>query len=363
MTMKKLITIGMSAVALPVFAQDASQIGIYGRLNTTLESIHTSTDSEGKSLGNVVRLANNRSVIGFRGDEDLGGGVRTIWQIESAVSIDTGAGTFGARDTRLGLATSFGTVFGGNWTTPYTSATQGIDPFYPTTAGYMSIIGNGSAPSSDNAMDTSSFDRRQKNSIHYWSPNWNGASIRIAHGLSEERSATKAPSLTSLAAIYENDTLYLTLAHEIHKDYQGAGLQDSGTKIGAAYRFGNTRIGGVAEKIRYETPSGTLERNAYYLSATHQIGPHGIRFGIARAQDGRGTSIEQIGPLRSGAETGATHYTLGYDYTMSKRTSLYAYVTRLDNKKNGAYDFAINELGVGAGTTLTGAVLGLRHSF
>jgi predicted porin len=147
MTMKKLVTIGMSAVALPVFAQDASQLGIYGRLNTTLESIHMSTDSEGKSLGNVVRLANNRSVIGFRGDEDLGGGVRTIWQIESAVSIDTGAGTFGARDTRLGLATSLGTVFGGNWTTPYTSATQGIDPFYPTTAGYMSIIGNGSAPS------------------------------------------------------------------------------------------------------------------------------------------------------------------------------------------------------------------------
>ena len=48
---------------------------------------------------------------------------------------------------------------------------------------------------------------------------------------------------------------------------------------------------------------------------------------------------------------------------MSKRTSLYAYVTRLDNKKNGTYDFAINELGVGAGADLKGTAIGLRHWF
>ena len=82
------------------------------------------------------------------------------------------------------------------------------------------------------------------------------------------------------------------MAHERHKDYQGGGLTDTGTKIGAGYRIGATRIGGVAEKIRYETASGILERNAYYLSATHQIGPHGIRFGIAHAQDGKGSSTE-----------------------------------------------------------------------
>jgi predicted porin len=63
--------------------------------------------------------------------------------------------------------------------------------------------------------------------------------------------------------------------------------------------------------------------------------------------------------------TGATHATLGYDYTLSKRSSLYAYTTRLDNRANGLYDFAINGLGATAtaGATLKAYVLGMRHNF
>jgi predicted porin len=364
MTIKKVISTAAAVLAIPAFAQqDGNAVQIYGRLNLTLENIHPSTDSLGNDIGNVTRMTNNRSVIGFRGNEDLGGGMGAIWQIESAVSLDTGAGSFAGRDTAVGLKTPVGTIFGGNWTTPYTSSTQGFDPFYPTTVGYMSIMGNGSAPSADNVNDTTSFDRRQRNSIHYWTPTWNGFTARVAHGLSEEKTATSKPSLTSLAGIYELGPVYLTLAHERHVDYQGPGLTDTGTKIGAAYSFGATRVAAVAEKIRFETTTGDLDRNAYYLSITHQMGPHGLRFGIAHAQDGKGPSTATLGPLRSGPDTGATHATIGYDYAFSKRTSLYAYLTRLDNKRNGLYDFAINELGVGPGTTLNGAALGIRHTF
>jgi predicted porin len=360
MAIKKCLVAGLTAAALPALAQ---QVQIYGRLNTALEHVHASADSTGAALGNVSRLSNYRSVLGFRGNEDLGNGMRAIWQIEGALSLDTGSGGIANRDTRVGLATPYGTLFGGNWTTPYTSSTAALDPFYPTTAGYMSIMGNGSAPTSDNVTDTTSFDRRQQNSTHYWTPNWNGFSVRLAHGLSEEKTAVRAPSLTSVAAIYEKNDWYFTLAHELHKEYQGADLNDHGTKIGIAYRFGATRIAGVAEKLRYETTTGPLERNALYLSVSHQIGPHGIRFGVARAQNGKGSSTEKLGPLSSGADTGATHYTLGYDYALSKRTSLFSYVTRLDNKRNGSYDFAINELGIGAGADLTAIAFGMRHSF
>lgn len=360
MELKKCLAAWLAFTAMPVFAQ---QVQIYGRLNTALEYVHTSADTAGTTLGNVTRLSNYRSVLGFRGDEDLGGGLRALWQIEGALSVDTGSGGIANRDTRVGLSTPFGTVFGGNWTTPYTSSTAQLDPFYPTTAGYMSIMGNGSAPTSNNVIDTTSFDRRQQNSLHYWSPNWNGFSVRLAHGLSEEKTPVRKPSLTSFAAIYESGDWYLTLAHELHKEYQGAGLDDKGTKLGVAYRFGATRIAGVAERLRYQTPSGPLERNAYYLSATHQIGPHGLRFGVARAQDGSGSSTATLGPLRSGSDTGATHYTLGYDYALSKRTSLFSYVTRIDNKRNGLYQFAINELDTGAGADSSAVAIGMRHSF
>ena len=117
---------------------DGSNIQIYGRLNVGLESMR------GDDV-RVSRLSNYRSVLGFRGSEDLGGGLKAIFQIEGTLAPDTGAGSPAARDTRLGLEGKFGTIFAGNWTTPYNGATAGLDPFYPTTAGYMSIMGNGSA--------------------------------------------------------------------------------------------------------------------------------------------------------------------------------------------------------------------------
>jgi predicted porin len=344
-------------------AAQASSVQIYGRLNIALENVRNSADAKGQRTI-ATRESNNRSVLGFRGSEELGDGLKAIYQVEGTLSLDTGAGSIAARDTRVGVEGTLGTIFAGNWTTPYNSATASLDPFYPTTAGYMSIMGNGSASTTDNSIDTASFDRRQQNSVHYWSPNWNGFSVRLAQGLNEEAPASGAkPSLTSAAAIYERGPLFATVTHERHHEYQGLGRNDRGTKIAAAYRFGHTRIAAVAEKLAYETATGALERTSYYLSATHQIGAHGLRFGLAKAGDGEGSSTQKIGFIKKGADTGAIHYTLGYDYNLSKRTSVFAYYTRLDNDRNAVYDFAINSLGAGAGATVSGTALGIRHAF
>jgi len=339
------------ALAPALANAQGGNVVIYGRLNLALENVQDGTQ-------HVTRESNNRSVLGFRGTEELGNGMSALFQIEGTLSPDTGAGSPAARDTRVGLATPYGTIFGGNWVTPYNGATSGLDPFYPTTAGYMSIMGNGSAPTTDNVIDTSSFDRRQQNSVHYWSPDWHGLTLRVAQGLNEEKPANGAkPSLTSAALVYEQGPLYLTATHERHHDYQGPGLNDTGSKVGAAWRFGATRVAVVAERLRY----ATLARTSYYVSATHQIGAHGLRFGVAHAGDGKGTG--RIGSIAAGPDTGATHYTAGYDYNLSKRTSVYVYYTHLRNDTNGVYDFAINSLGAGAGATLKGSALGLRHNF
>ena len=344
-------------LATGAHAQD-SAVQIYGRLNVALEHAASSSGA------GLTRLANNRSVLGFRGGEDLGGGLKAIFQVEGTLSPDTGAGALAARDTRVGLAGTWGTLFAGHWTTAYNGATSGLDPFYPTTAGYMSIMGNGSAADADNVSDKSSFDRRQSNSVHWWSPSWRGLSLRVTHGLNEEKPANGAkPSLTSAAAIYERGPWYAVLAGERHHDYQGPGLDDTGAKAALAYQFPRTRIAVVAERLKYGTGAGELARNAVYLSVSHQMGPHGIRIGIARAGDARGPAGTRIGVVRAGADTGATHATLGYDYTLSKRSSLYAYATRLDNRANGVYDFAINSVGAAPGATLKAYVLGMRHNF
>lgn len=344
-------------------AQAQTNVQIYGRLNVSAEYVKASATADGPRLSQQ-RISNNRSVLGFRGSEDLGGGVSAIFQVEGSLAPDTGAGELARRDTRVGLDGAYGTLFAGHWATAYNTSTASLDPFYPTTAGYMSIIGNGAAAAVDNVSNVYSFDRRQANSVHYWSRPWKGLGLRLTHGVAEERPANGAkPSLTSVAAIYEQGAWYATLAHERHRAYQGPGRNDSGTKLALARRFGDTRVALLAERLEYETAAGGLDRNAFYVSVSHQVGAHGLRLGLARAGDGKGASGNRVGFVRGGADTGATHVTLGYDYTLSKRSSLYAYVTHLDNEANAAYDFAINSVDAGHGATLRGAAFGMRHAF
>lgn len=353
----------LALAACAATAQAQTNVQFYGRLNVSAEYVKASAAADGARLSQN-RVSGNRSVIGFRGSENLGDGLSAIFQVEASLSPDTGAGEMARRDTRVGLAGDFGTLFAGHWTTAYNGVTSNLDPFYPTTAGYMSIISNGSAAATDNVSNTSSFDRRQANSLHYWTRPWKGLGLRVTHGLAEERPASGAkPSLTSVAAVYEQGPWYATLAHERHHEYQGPGLDDSGTKLAVARRFGNTRVALLAERLEYETARGGLDRNAWYVSVTHQLGAHGLRLGFARGGDGKGADGNRVGFIRGGARTGATHVTLGYEYALSPRTALHAYITHLDNEENGAYDFAINSLGAAPGSILKGAALGLRHAF
>ena len=232
----------------------------------------------------------------------------------------------------------------------------------------MSIMGNGSASTSNNVTDRTSFDRRQQNSVHWWSPDWHGVSLRLAQGLNEERPANGArPALTSGALVVERGPWYATAAWERHRDYQGPGLSDTGKRIGMAYAFPATRIALVAERLRYETAAGPLARTSWYLSLSHQAGPHGLRFGVAHAGDGSGPAGTRLGYLQAGPDTGATHATLGYEYALSKRSTVYAFHSRLANDGRGVHDFAINGVNNGldapAGATLRATSFGLRHAF
>lgn len=341
--------------------ESTGAVTLYGRLNTALE--HVSASGAGPELS-ASRLSNYRSVFGFRGEEGLGSGLKAVWQVESAVSLDTGGGTLAGRDTRLGLAGPWGTLFAGTWTLPYTSATAGFDPFYPTTAGYMSLMGNGSAPSTDHLIDTSSFDRRQRNQVQYWSPAWRGLSARLAHGLSEERPDDgRKPRLASGSLSWEGGGLTLTAAHERHHEYEAPDTRDTASKLGAAYRLGPARLAAVVERLRYETATGTLRRNAWYVSAVVRLGAGSLRAGYTRAGDGRGDAAETVGFFRSGADTGASQLTVGYEHELSKRTAIYAYASRISNERAALYDFAINELGIAPGQRPRVLALGLRHQF
>jgi len=356
--------LALACGASPASAQTpaGSAAVIYGRINTGVERSDLSGSSTGRAR---ARLSNYRSVVGLRGEEALGGGLKAVWQIEGGFALDTGVGSIASRDTRIGLAGAFGTVFLGVWTLPYTSATSGFDPFYPTTAGYMAIMGNGSAPTTDNVIDTSSFDRRQRNQIQYWSPVWSGLSARLAYGFNEETVTDTGaqPSLFSASVSFDAGGLTLTAAHERHHEYQAASTTDTASKLGAAYRFGAARLAAVVERLEYETATGSLDRKAWYVSGTYRLGAGSLRIAYARAADGKGNATETVGFFSSGPNTGASQATVGYEHELSRRTALFAFYSRIDNDSAAVHDFALNELGVGMGERASVVALGVRHSF
>lgn len=394
---KKLLALAVAAaVSAPAVAlADTSTVTLYGTLNIDLDNVKAeSAAGTGVNLPQRNRVTQNSSNVGFRGIEPLGGGLNAIFQVEQGVNLDTGAssaatGTFATRNSNVGLSGGFGTVFFGNWDTPYKWTTLPIDAFYATgIASYIAVLSGNSTPTAPNAANRNAFDRRQNNTVQYWTPNFSGFSARFAYGANEEKSANNAaivrdPKLFSIAGAYSNGPLLLTLSYEKHDEYANLATvktDDKGVKAGVQYAFPTgTTVGFVYEQLKFEgniaatglnknvpvtfltaaqlAAANEAKIDAYYLSVRQAFGPHTIR---AEYGADRGLKIDGSEVPTSKAKA----YAIGYSYSASKRTDLYALYTRIKNDDNSRNDFAVGAIGgVANGADPQGIALGIRHTF
>ncbi|NEX63738.1 porin [Noviherbaspirillum galbum] len=355
----------------------ADSVTIYGRLNVDVESVKASGGS-GAGVTSTARLTSNSSLIGFRGEEDLGGGMKALFQLENSVGLDTGSGTFVGRNSGVGIGGAYGTLIMGQWDTPYKASTTRLDPFGDTTiAGYGAVLYGDASNTAANAANRNSFDRRQRNVIQYWTPNVAGFSGRLAYGVNEEKGTCAVacdPKLWSLSAAYEQGPLFLGAAVEQHDEYANtatARTQDTGFKLAGSYTFGATTVSALAERLRF---SGNLaatglpkvftvgaateaKLDTFWLAAVHRIGAHNLRLAL-------GKSRELKLNLGSAPGTDARYVALGYGYTFSKRTEAYAMFTKISNGGNSRNDFAVNGIGgVTNGASPQGLAVGMIHSF
>lgn len=427
---KKLIALAIaSAFAAPGAAlAQGSSVTIYGTFNVDFENVErdgaTSVGSTpntmvgaalitGADLPSRNRVSSNSSNIGFRGTEDLGNGLKAIFQCESGVAVDTGAessstGDFCTRNSHVGLSHAWGTVFYGNWDTPYKFVSLRQDAFYATgigvndgiigTPGFGVATATQAAPLAIGTAANASFDRRQGDSVQYWSPNWNGLSFRVQYSANEAKSADNAvaeinPYIYGGAVVYENGPLYVNLAYERHEDYFGlssltaaAGVpgatydesEDQGIKFGVGYTFGNTTLNFIYENLDYETNNSAVgavtdyDRDAFYINLLHKIGAWTVRASYGHADEG---DCSANGIACDSDELGADAYTVGASYSFSKRTDVYALYVYVDTDDLSSYNFGINALGnpatpggatagtVGVGSAASGFGLGIRHTF
>ncbi|MFN3715911.1 MAG: porin, partial [Thiobacillus sp.] len=257
---KSLIALAVAgSFAAPAFAA-TSNVDIYGIFGASVDII----DRDISTQDNEFRLSSTASRIGFKGSEDLGGGLSAIWQVETALNIDTNAGgAWGSRNTFVGLSSkSLGTVRLGHYDTAYKMSTGRLDVFVDTLADYNTIMGSASG-------SNAAFDVREQNSISYETPDISGLKLMGTYGQRNEGgSKTLNPELWSLAATYANGPLFGALAYEIHKDV-GVNRDVDAVKAALGYKFGSTTLGAAYEKIDDDAANSVLSRNAWYLSARH----------------------------------------------------------------------------------------------
>jgi predicted porin len=348
------------AAAVPALIACAARAEstLYGRLNLDFEYVDARTGT-GREPG-VTRLSSNTSRVGLRGAEPLGRGLVAVWQIESSVSGDTGSSVLAGRETFVGIDADWGTLKVGHFLAPYDDM-HAIFGNVPTLT--TSILSTAAIWSQGTlAKVAGGFDARLANSIRYDSPDLYGflGSAQLSLGEDAERS-----HVLSLGGIYSNGPFEGGVAFERNSEVRGPDLDDWALTATAAWNFGSVRVGGVYERLRYETPVGPLTRDFFGAGATILAGPGSFYLFWGRAGNGHAPSDVRVGGLASGPGSGADQYEASYTYPLSARTLAYVGFVRLANEERASYNFAINPYTAGstAGLRLNGFVAGAVHFF
>ena len=144
---KKLIALAVAGatVAPAAMAQTANPVTLYGRAYAMFESVEQNGPTAASTLTRRNRVSDQSSLLGVRGTEDLGGGLKAFFQLETGFKVDQNDTTFAARNSGVGLQGGWGSLLMGRWDTPYKVVTTAIDPFGDLTlAGYTTVMnGNG----------------------------------------------------------------------------------------------------------------------------------------------------------------------------------------------------------------------------
>ncbi|MEF7612325.1 porin [Aquincola sp. MAHUQ-54] len=320
--MKRTLIVAAVAALGTSAALAQSSVTVFGRVNTTVE-YQKDVAVDGKQ----TVLQNNASRLGFKGTEDLGGGLKADFFLEHRFNSDTGTtnGDFWSGDSWVGLSGGFGNLRAGR----LTSAA------YYATADYVSLHNHDTGTSEDKLY---TYLSSNKNTISYQTPNFGGFVGEISQSAGEGVDEAK---VLNLAGNYDAGPLHLGFGYE-----RQAETKSNQFAIRALYELGAFTFGGYYQRSDVKEV-GFGKRNAFRLSGMYTMGASEFHVNVGMADDWDDTD-----------DSKATQWTLGYNYNLSKRTKVYAFYTAVDNKSNVSYGTS-----AGFGKDPSSFALGVRHNF
>ena len=363
-----------------------------------------------------LRMNPAGSNLGVRGTEDLGNGLSAWFQLELSATLG-GVPTFNGashanapswRNSAVGLrSNTWGTALIGQWDLPFnvaygrnsTSARAAV-PGTTTSGSLMgnTFLGQGTVSSQDLAQSCTvaggtavaaaqcfaagtSFDRRQSQTIQWWSPNWNGFDMRVAYSAAgnqftaDNRTATGkiAPNIWDLSFGYNNGGLDVIYAYERQKDIlaqaaignatAGGGLAfASGVGVGAwnIASVSNAAGAGAAFGTQVTGSKATGHRLGAKYAFSNGFAISGLWESLKWDVDHTIFNPAAATPTQAGLLTGIkkTAWKLGGSYTWSSHFVGLDYY-RANNLKGGIQSVAT---GAGANTSaFDGSATGARQ--
>jgi len=335
---KSLIALAVLAASGAAMAQ--STVELFGRLDVSLASSSTETTGTGaaaKLTQTGINSSNlNTQFWGLRGTEDLGGGLKAMFMLQSNFNTDTGAAAanFFDREAWVGLSGGFGTLKAGRNYTAYDALAAATNHTYNSNINVTgAVFGTGLAQ----------YSPRANNSVVYESPAVSGVSGSLSYGFGENKLPTaSATDITALQVRYANGPLLVGVAYQ-NEETRATGATTNGADlkhslVGASYNLGVAAVTG-----HYQTAKqGATKDKEYQIGVSIPMGAFALALGYADSESKTGA-----------VKNDGSGYALVGTYNLSKRTTAYV-----------GYESSKVESAGGATTTkATNLAMGVRHTF
>ncbi|MBF5003886.1 porin [Diaphorobacter caeni] len=339
----KIIATALTAGLLAPTAFAQSQVSIYGVVDEYVGTVRTANDKGPATSTQVVNSGGmTTSFIGFKGSENLGGGLKTVFGIESFIRLDTGvygrndADSFWGRLAIVGLSSDqWGTLTVGRHVTPYALATGNFSPLTGSTTFSPSFatVFKGNVQG----------DTRHNNSLRYVTPKMGGLVVDALYSFGAEiNDGPNAKQARSVDAVirYEGDRWAAAVGtRQINLNANDNGRKQKSYMAGLSYDFTVAQIYAQVHDGREtfrSNPNLEVKRRVYELSGAVPLGAGRITAAYAYS------SIDDRNPATPDQRR---VWSVGYMYALSKRTDLYA-VTYRDLQRNVLIEQRILAAGV-----------------
>ncbi|MDP5008682.1 MAG: porin, partial [Glaciimonas sp.] len=311
-------------------AQAQSSVTIYGIVDASV----TYTSKVGAGNNSRFSLDSgdlSTSRIGFKGVEDLGGGLKAIFQLENGFNADDGslgtANTLFDRKAVVGLTGNFGIVTLGR-------QVDFLDFIGDKYTSVQTFGGNGVKGAHFNNLDRVS-GSRTNNSLRYDTNNLSGFTGSLFYGFGEVAGQTSAGQSLGLGANYANGPFGIGAAYfqsKLAANALPALSGDTNLKtftLGTSYQAGPAKIYAAWSQVKQPLAApASAGLNKITAASKANIFDIGVDYAVTNTLHLLGSVILDRADisLKTGGKTKGktTQLNAGADYLLSKRTDLYA---------------------------------------